>query len=891
MNIYKIFTLILPFFSFVFVGCSTLDSENQNVVKNNVYVVTTNKVIQGNFEATAISPCEIVTNYKSPADEKFSSIIEFRFSLNSRDNEMKAGFSHFAVVGESDSVIFKFGESNIRPEDTYPELDKNTKWTVLLDMNPVLDSFEKNGYFVTETNDTIYSEDFKGVWIAGNANPLTWDFENLYGKDDRKLMPTDKKGIYQVSLTLNPPVESIADKKGWKVDAPNENYPTFSSQTMLVDALYNMAIDDLVSDIRPDDTFRAGIEWDGVWTRDVSYSIYLALAYLDPQRSINSLKAKVKNDRIIQDTGTGGSWPISSDRIVWATAAWELYKVTGDREWLKFAYNVVRNTIADDEFAVYDKHYGLMHGEQSYLDWREQTYPKWMQPKDIYESMTFGTNILFANAYEILNEMSEELGIENTDYEEKAEAMKTAINKHMWIDNKGYYSEYLYGAPYHIQSQAVDNLGQALAVIFEVAEDDRAESVISKTPVTLFGTTSIYPMIKNIKPYHNNAVWPFVQSYWNLAAAKVGNKKAVLNGLGAIYRAAALFGTNKELFVASTGDFRGTAVNSDAQLWSVAGNIAMIYRMYAGMEFKTDGIEFEPFVPSFMQGDKVIKNFKYRNSVLDIIIKGCGDEVKSMTIDGVAVEDEFFSAEKVGNHTIVITMNGSFEHDGEVNMKEVVEMAATPEVKVAGKTLDVLNFVDGLKYNVYYNGDEEGKTSTYTYNLKDVDKFTQIMVNAFDGVNQSFCAAPDFIIPAGKEIIVLVAKYAQAGTEYVKGPRANDFVEVTVEKNTTIDIPVNVPETGTYFVDVRYANGNGPINTENKCALRTLLVNGITQGPVVMPQRGLGEWLSTGYSNMLQVELNEGHNTLTIKYVTPQNVNMNGDVNTALIKHVRIIKK
>ena len=58
-----------------------------------------------------------------------------------------------------------------------------------------------------------------------------------------------------------------------------------------------------------------------------------------------------------------------------------------------------------------------------------------------------------------------------------------------------------------------------------------------------------------------------------------------------------------------------------------------------------------------------------------------------------------------------------------------------------------------------------------------------------------------------------------------------------------------------------------------------------------MPQRGYGEWLSTGFSNMLQVELLRGKNMIQIKYVTPQNINMNGEVNTALLDYMRVIKK
>ncbi len=57
---------------------------------------------------------------------------------------------------------------------------------------------------------------------------------------------------------------------------------------------------------------------------------------------------------------------------------------------------------------------------------------------------------------------------------------------------------------------------------------------------------------------------------WNLASAKAENEASVTRGLGALYRPSALFTTNKEVFVASTGDYSGTAVNSDKMLWSLS---------------------------------------------------------------------------------------------------------------------------------------------------------------------------------------------------------------------------------------------------------------------------------------------------------------------------------
>ena len=58
---------------------------------------------------------------------------------------------------------------------------------------------------------------------------------------------------------------------------------------------------------------------------------------------------------------------------------------------------------------VWNPDFKMMRGEQSYLDWREQTYPRWMQPKDIYESMCLGTNVMFVEAFRVRDAMIEAL--------------------------------------------------------------------------------------------------------------------------------------------------------------------------------------------------------------------------------------------------------------------------------------------------------------------------------------------------------------------------------------------------------------------------------------------------------------------------------------------------
>lgn len=197
--------------------------------------------------------------------------------------------------------------------------------------------------------------------------------------------------------------------------------------------MYNLSLEELLLNTEADQTFRTGEIWEGVWTRDVSFSILLGLGLIEPEISKNSLRRKVKSGRIVQDTGTGGAYPVSSDRVVWALAAYEIYQVTGDIRWLEEVYPVIKHSLQDEIKNVYDPTTGLVKGESSFLDWREQTYPRWMQPADIFESFTLGTNAAHYQANRILATLARELGEAKLaqEHEALAEGIRNGINQYL----------------------------------------------------------------------------------------------------------------------------------------------------------------------------------------------------------------------------------------------------------------------------------------------------------------------------------------------------------------------------------------------------------------------------------------------------------------------------
>ena len=119
----------------------------------------------------------------------------------------------------------------------------------------------------------------------------------------------------------------------------------------------------------------------------------------------------------------------------------------------------------------------------------------------------------------------------------------------------------------------------------------------------------VAPQLAGILPYHNNALWPFVQSYRGLAHAYMGDMKGFEEEFFGIIRSAALFMTFKENLVATTGSPE-TQLNSDRQLWSVAGYLGMIYRGLFGINLDKNGVHFLPIKPKVIKNDIQLDNYK-----------------------------------------------------------------------------------------------------------------------------------------------------------------------------------------------------------------------------------------------------------------------------------------
>ncbi|HEX8139242.1 MAG TPA: hypothetical protein VF544_16885 [Pyrinomonadaceae bacterium] len=867
-------------------------AQEQALYRTDAYTLTTGRVRQGQFEAVARSRSEIESNYRSRYDQS----VQIKFLVNGTLKEMADYEENRLFFSSADervtSPVYLFGtreSSDFIGRGEGRNTDSTTAVRFRLDMRPVLEAFREKGFYEFYNLKRIRPEEFKGVYITGDRLPLVKQFDEAAPLPSQfQLTDPDGDGIYEIEVQLETermPERNAQATAAWKLQTDISRLPQYQSSQLLMNALYDMSLEEMLLNVRADGAFRAGKLWDGVWTRDISYSILLALAAIAPDVARESLMKKVSTDgRIIQDTGTGGSWPVSTDRMVWALAAWEVYAVTGEREWLRQAYNIISKSARSDLKVVRAPN-GLFYGESSFMDWREQSYPRWMGPADIYQSQSLSTNAVHYETLRILSRMARLLGERATEYEEAAVALKAAINKHLWIADRGFYGAYRYGRTFSRLSPRSESLGEALSILFDIADESQRVSIVRNTPVVDFGVPDFFPQIPNMPAYHNNAVWPFVVGYWTWAAARAGNGAAVEHGLGAIYRQAALFLTNKENMTATGGD-PATMLNSDRQLWSVAANLATVYRILFGMQFEGERLSLKPFIPRPYGDSRTLANFKYRDAILDITIDGYGDQIKSVTLDGLRQSSAVVPGDLKGRHRLVITMANNDLMSWKLTKLDARFSPETPRASLRGSRLTWDAVAGAQKYFVFGNGVKISETTGTTFRLPR-SVYGEYQVLAVDGRgSQSFLSEPvEVLSPAGRIEVEAEAGREARRNQYA-GYSGSGYLRLEREENRVLDYWVKVARPGRYAIKFRYANGNGPVNTENKCAVRTLRLDGRHLGALVMPQRGT-EWNNWGYSNLHTVNLTAGKHLLSIAF-EDSDENMNGAVNEALLDRIEL---
>ncbi|MGE3629749.1 MAG: hypothetical protein AB7P00_07535 [Sandaracinaceae bacterium] len=706
----------------------------------------------------------------------------------------------------------------------------------------------------------------------------------------------------------------------------------------LFDALYALAIEEArqnsVAAIRDgafndgnavdcgaDGCFETGRLWHYAWTRDSAFSSYLGLAAFDPSRMRGTLEFKLSERRggsgleIVQDTGSGGSYPVSTDRVAWALGASALLDLLQGTERDAFASRAreaLRNTVERDRAVVFDARDGLYRGETSFLDWREQTYPEWTATDVVHLAMSksLSTNLLHLVAIELAARLHREAG-DTTDadrYDGWATALRTAIGDRFWLEEDGLFSSYttteLDPAPVH----RYDLLGSALAVITGVASASQADRVLASYPHVGHGAPVVFPEQQRTAIYHNRAEWPFVSAFW-LRAASVADSPAVADRMvTTLMRGAALNLSNMENLEAASGlpyvddgAYSGPVVNSQRQLWSVAGYLSMVQHTLFGLSPTEAGLRVSPYLSGaladelFASSDTIVLNgFGYLGHTVSVVLhlpaeRGVGALVaERRELNGAALDAEVIATSQLAaaNRVDVYLTTGAASAPSLTVVDDSdwhrVFGPRTPRVdsvtNVGGHPQLALALADpseasSVTWSIYRDGVEvadglTGTTTSWTDASFDANGprtpcYSAELTFTAGGTRSQHAAPSCYWGPSSARVTTIDASAMAHSGGSASTSHGRFHYEPWGEPGDSLTVTSFTPsQSGPHLLQVTFGNGAGGVTTGITCALKRLVVEEIAtgaviaEGPLVMPH--LGDWDRWVGSNFVRADLTAG---------------------------------
>lgn len=195
-------------------------------------------------------------------------------------------------------------------------------------------------------------------------------------------------------------------------------------------------------------------------------------------------------------------------------------------------------------------------------------------------------------------------------------------------------------------------------------------------------------------------------------------------------------------------------------------------------------------------------------------------------------------------------------------------------------------------YVIVKDGQRMAETTSTTFDASMPGEYQ--VIGVADNGTEGFASEPRSTRHAiveqmpGETTVIASKEVAYKPEKEIAGFNGKGFAELD-KSSGDVEIPINVSDDGVYSIQLRYANGNGPVNTENRCGIRSIFVDGSDKGIVVMPHRGRNNWNDWGLSNGLLVDLTKGQHTISIKFL-PENENMNISTNHVLVDELRLTK-
>jgi hypothetical protein len=271
-------------------------------------------------------------------------------------------------------------------------------------------------------------------------------------------------------------------------------------------------------------------------------------------------------------------------------------------------------------------------------------------------------------------------------------------------------------------------------------------------------------------------------------------------------------------------------------------------------------------VPKDFHAPFELSGFHYRNAELDIVVRGSGNVVSALWMDGEKQNLPFtLSTDAEGKHSIEIEVT-----NGAKNTFNLVEAGpdkcwspVEPVVALENGKL-VWNQASELTYFLW-NGNEKTKvTSPYAV---DTTRFGIYHIYAVDKKGfESDLSNPVMIAP-------VTLRYKPA--------------------NLSFSVDISKENTGKYWMKIVGANGHGPDGTY--CAIRSVFVDGKDAGTFILEATGnWGQWMNSNY--LVIDNLTEGKHRIELK-LNPENKGFDNNMsrnkenaNDCIIDYLELIR-
>ncbi len=512
---------------------------------------------------------------------------------------------------------------------------------------------------------------------------------------------------------------------------------TLKSGDFEIDRAFRIALGDLIGNVthyrsglleRPAPCLVAGLSYPDPWTRDTAFNTWNGAGLLLPEVMKNTLLSCLTRGDASAGMGTGchdqagstvppGVVSIAGqywDRIIWTIGAWAYYCQNGDREFLALALEAVRNSLCYLEANEWDGQAGLFRGgacihdgagaySDIYVDQDGCAIYQWpaANPERRHPHgagvpiFALSTNCLYAESYRLAGVMAAELGLDpNPHWTAMRERVTAAIRASLWHSEERHFRFYL--DPWEGCLGRQECLGNAFALLFDIATPEQAPLVIANQPRRPFGPPSVWPewqrytncgldryhvppgrpdiaaevqVLRGDARYqdgfsgHCGAVWPLIQGIWGAAMAGRGRADLFEQDLrlmaGHFCRAV----QSPEVVHPDCGlpygglqetPNRGPIdrwVSCYRQTWSATSYLRLVLHGLFGLDCQPDALRFHPCLPDGIERAELL-GLPWRQTTLNLeLSRGATAGVE---MDGMPLPGGVLPAGLTGIHRLTI---------------------------------------------------------------------------------------------------------------------------------------------------------------------------------------------------------------------------------------------